>query len=355
YDWPEAASAYSAKGEYAFGDQMLAAPVATPADKLTGLSAESIWLPRGDWIEWPTGKHFSVADDAGAAFSRNFSLDQVPVYLRSGAIVPMQPRVLHTGEKPVDPLIVNVWPLAPGAASAYSVYEDSGAGVQYQRGVFTRTPIQASQSGDTLRVEIGPVQGTFPGMLRARSYELRLPADWPPASVTVNGVPVKRAASPGEKGWSFLGNTLTTIILVPSQSVATKVSIEVRRAPGLTARRSELDGFAGRITRLRAAYDALQQTWPVSESPDSLVDAMQSGTRLTYHPERAVAELQHFHQVLPQAQSAVASLTDSFNKNLAKQAATASPAAPTAEIEAQNQRRLNLLHRAQILVLEAGN
>ena len=26
----------------------------------------------------------------------------------------MQPPMLYTGEKPVDPLIVNVWPLAPG-------------------------------------------------------------------------------------------------------------------------------------------------------------------------------------------------------------------------------------------------
>ena len=76
---------------------------------------------------------------------------------------------------------------------SYSVYEDSGISVDYQRGVFARTPIKATQTGDTLRVEIGPAEGSFPGMLKTRGYELRLPADWPPASVTVNG-------SPGEAG-----------------------------------------------------------------------------------------------------------------------------------------------------------
>jgi alpha-glucosidase len=261
----------------------------------------------------------------------------------------------YTGEKPVDPLIVNVWPLQPGSTSNYSVYEDSGVAVEYQRGAFTRMPIKATQSGDTLRIQIGPVQGSFPGMLRARAYELRLPADWPAAAVTVNGAVVKRAAAPGEKGWSFAGNTLTTIIPVPSHSVDAKITIEVRRAAGLSARRSELDGFAGRMTRLRAAYDALQQTAPVSASPDLLVDAMQSGNRLGYHPERAVEELAHFRQLLPQAQSAVAALDEPFSQSLTKMIEKKSATTSPAELEAQKQRRLDLLHRAQKLVVEAGN
>src|SRR5208337_3145370 len=59
YDWPEAAAAYDSKNEYIFGDQMLASPVVTPADKASGLATESVWLPEGDWIEWPTDKHLT--------------------------------------------------------------------------------------------------------------------------------------------------------------------------------------------------------------------------------------------------------------------------------------------------------
>ena len=89
--------------------------------------------------------------------------------------------------------------------------------MEYQRGVFARTPIKATQTGDTLRVEIGPVEGSYPGMLKTRAYELRLPADWPPAAVTVNGVPVKQAGADGKGGWRFEGNTLTTVIPVCEQ------------------------------------------------------------------------------------------------------------------------------------------
>jgi alpha-glucosidase len=310
YDYPEAAEAYDSKGEYSFGDQMLVAPVTTPADKETGLATEKVWLPKGEWVEWATGKSITGPTTA----ERSFSIDQTAVYLKAGAIVPMEPPMRYTGEKPVDPLILNVWPLAPEASSSYSVYEDSGKAVAYQHGQFTRTPIKATQTGDTLKVEIGPVTGGYAGMLKSRGFEVRLPADWPPAQVTVNGVAVKRAGVTGKGGWSFEGNTLTTVIPVPSGSTSAKVTVEVRRAPGLTALRGELDGFAGKMTRLRGVYDALQRTTPSGEPPDTLVEAMQTGDRLTYHPERAIEEIKHYHQLLEQTPAAVAALAAGFSK-----------------------------------------
>jgi alpha-glucosidase len=352
YDWPDQADAYSSKGEYVFGDQMLVAPVTVAADKITALATEKVWLPKGEWIEWPTGKHFT----GPASVDRSFSIEQTPVYLRAGAIVPMQPAMRYSNEKPVDPLIVNVWPLAPGTNSAYKVYEDSGVAVEYQRGVFARTPIKATQNGDTLKVEIGPVEGSYPKMPQTRAYELRLPADWPPAAVTVNGKPVPQT-KPGMKGWSFEGNTLTTVIPVPSGSVAAKVTVEVRRAAGLIARRNELDGFAGTMTRLRGAYDALQQTWPIASSPDQLIDALQSGDRLSYHPERATAEIAHFHDALPKAQASVAQLGAAFSAHMEDyvKRLVADNWRPSDESKAaQKQHRVDAMARAERLVTEAG-
>lgn len=245
-------------------------------------------------------------------------------------------------------------PLAPGSSSSYSLYEDSGVSVFYQRGVFTRTPIDATQAGDTLRVEIGPVKGSFPGMLKSRSYELRLPTDWPPALVTVDGKSVPRS-QPGEPGWSFLGNTLTTIIPTPAFSTASKVTIEVRRAPGLAARRAELDGFAGAMTRLRGAYDALQQCWPAGAPPDALIDAMQTGDRLGYHPERAVEEVAHFHDKLLKAQAAVDAMAPTFAQRLDAYIARMgnSPLRP-ADMHAEKQRRLDSFTLAEKQVAEIG-
>ena len=353
YDWPEEAAAYTSRGEYVFGEQLLVAPITVPADKTSGLATESVWLPPGQWIEWPTGKHLT----GPVSVDRSFSIDQTPVYLRPGAIVPMEPPMRYTGEKPVDPLIVNVWPLEPGASSTYSVYEDSGHSVDYQHGVYTRMPIRASQTSDTFKVEIGPVEGSFDGMLKARGFEVRLPADWPPASVTVNGGAVKRAGPTGKGGWSFDGNTLTTVIPVPSGSTAARVTVEVRRADGLTARRGELDGFAGTMTRLRGAYDAMNRTQPVSEPPDVLVEAMQTGDRLSYYPERAVEEVAHLSELLPKARAAVAAIDATFpaRQDAYVLYAKAHPWVPIPiDFEADGKIRVDAMARAQMQVDAAG-
>ncbi len=250
---------------------------------------------------------------------------------------------------------MNVWPLAPGTSSSYSVYEDSGVSVEYQRGVFARTPIKAAEDGDTLRVEIGPVEGSYPGMLKTRGYEVRLPADWPPASVTVNGKAVK-FVKPGEPGgWTFEGNTLTTVIPVPSGSVNAKVVVVVQRANGRVARRDALDGFAGAMTRLRGVEDALQQTGPVAGPSIALRDALQTGDLISYYPERIDGALKDFHEQVAKANADVAQLDKEFEQRLSDTSRRigGSTWAP-ADIESEKQKRRDALHRAEALLGEVA-
>jgi alpha-glucosidase len=68
------------------------------------------------------------------------------------------------------------------------------------------------------------------------------------------------------------------------------------------------------MTRLQETYDTLNQTWPLGWSPDELIDAMQSGDRLTYHPEAAGSELAHYWKVLPQATANVQALTKGLTR-----------------------------------------
>ncbi len=142
---------------------------------------------------------------------------------------------------------------------------------------------------------------------------------------------------------------------MPSGSVAARAVIEVRRAPSLIARRSELDGFAGVMTRLRGADDALQQTGPVAGPSNALVDAMQTGDRLSYYPDRIVAELAHFHEALAQAQADVAGLDKGFEQRLSDTSRRigGSTWAP-ADIESEKQKRRDALHRAEALLAEAA-
>lgn len=302
YDWPNANEAYTNTSEYRFGESFLVAPVTHPADKDNGLASESVWIPEGDWIEWSSGKHFT----GPLTVERKFSIDQIPAYVRAGAIVPMQPPMRYTGEKPVDPLILSVFPLRDGETSTYTLYEDNGHSVDYKHGVCAWTPLSARRHANELEVTVSPVRGSYPGMLRHRGYELRLPGDWPPSSVTVNGRSISFAGKIANTGWTYDGNTLTTVIHVPDTSVAAGVSIKVTRSSTLVARDADLNGFAGKMIRLRAAYDAINEA--TGRVPDPMIEATQTGDRLSYAPQSAAQELSRLPQLYSQASAAAQEL-----------------------------------------------
>jgi len=139
-----------------------------------------------------------------------------------------------------------------------------------------------------------------------RSYEVRLPGDWPPDSVTANGASLAFTGQvTGKAGWRYEGNRLMTVITTPEYSVHTPVRIEVRRAAGSVASRQKLDGFAGSITRLREVYDTLNTLWPLTWTPNPLIDAWQTGDRLSYRPQTAREEIARFSKVYAEGLAAV--------------------------------------------------
>ena len=294
YDSPEALEAYDAKDEYMFGDNVLVAPISQPTGKDSQLVKRSVWLPEGNWIEWDTGARLT----GPASTERTFSIRQIPVYVKAGSIIPMQPPMRYTGEKPVDPLILTVFPPADGQTSTYRLYEDAGNSTGYKRGEAAWTNIRASAAanGAVLTLTVSPVEGLYNGMRASRAYEVRLRGTWPPASVTVNGTIATHTET--APGWSYDATTLTTIVRTRSASTASPVTISVKIKPALAHQRALLEGFAGKMTRLREAYDILNATWPNGWSPDELIDAMQTADRIGYHPQDAFAELSALQEKL---------------------------------------------------------
>ena len=341
YDYPEASEAYTAKNEYMFGDNLLVAPVTSPADGQTGLSTEHVWLPKGEWIEWSTGAHLH----GPVTLDRTYAIEQLSVFVKAGTILPMQPPMLYTGQKPIDPLILTVFPLADGQTSTYSVYEDSGHAEDYQKNVDTAwTEVNVQQHGDELTAKVAPVHGSFEGMPQQRRIELRLPGDFPPASVTVNGTPLTFTLKSKDPGWRFEGNTLTTVVPTDTIDVQHGATIVVRRAAGSMGRRKELDGFAGRTERLRMAYDQLSADYPTTAAvPDAVTGAMQTGDRIGYHPETAATELRDFTKRYADAVAA----TDRMiaDSKPATRSVSGAPAAPAdADRGRQHQQRIEHAH-----------
>jgi alpha-glucosidase len=325
YDWPEAREAYDFKDEYMFGDDMLGAPVTAPVSEADDLAAKTIWLPPGTWIEWFTGAVLK----GPAKVERNFAIDEIPVYVKAGAIVPMQPKMLHTGEKAVDPLILNVFPAdeagsnqenphpvapkpgatrvgqpaAPSGAPPSRVYEDAGNTLGYKTNEFAWTEVRQSRQGNQLKIEIMPVSGSYPGMPVERGYEIRLPVSWPPESVSVNGQAVAFSHEGAVPGWRYDGDHLTTIISLPKQPVGRGAEVTVTFQTANDQRPTTndlLSGAAGKIARIKRAMAMAEMSWPNGWAPDVMLDAAQTGNRIGLHPETAAQELERLQRNLPE-------------------------------------------------------
>lgn len=294
YDYPDAQEAYEFRDQYMFGDDVLVAPVTAPLSEDSLLAAEKIWLPEGEWIEWFTGKKLQ----GPAVIERSYALDEIPVFVKAGAIIPMQPKMRNTHEKPVDPLILTVF---PGDSGSTRVYEDEGNSLGYQKGEFAWTTVRTSTVGQgTFRIEILPCEGRYPGMLTKRAYELQLPGWWPPEEVLCNGQAIAYSPMEGSVGWQYDGDKLTATIRLPSFDVNQKVKVTLKLSERAAGQSRLLDGARGILARLRRVMPLLNSTWPKEWSPEILVHAAQTGDRIGLHPADAVSELEALQRDLPE-------------------------------------------------------
>jgi alpha-glucosidase len=288
YDCPDAPEAYDASDQYMFGDNLLVAPIVKSMDPMYRLSRRSVWLPKGEWIEWFTGAHLQ----GPGRFERSFTLDQIPVYVRAGATLPMQPKMNRSDERPVDPLILKIF---PGGSGSTRLYEDEGNSLGYKHDQFAWTNIRYANRGRNTTVEIAPAEGTYPGMPRRRGYALQLVQTFPPESVAANGQPVPYSTDPkAAPAWHYDGATLTTVIRLPEFDVRAEVTVGVQIGAEQAANLHLLADAPGRLVRLRRAMDILNADAYPQWSPDSLIEAVQTSRRIELNPASALDELRRF-------------------------------------------------------------
>ena len=72
----------------------------------------------------------------------------------------------------------------------------------------------------------------------------------------------------------------------------------------------DVNGFAGKLTRVQAALHELEKSWPKGWAPDSLLDLSQTGNRMSIDPHTATEELKKFNEDLPKVIEEVRQLQD---------------------------------------------
>jgi alpha-glucosidase len=266
YEYPEEDAAYTARYQYFFGDQMIAAPIVHPADPETGLASADVWVPPGTWIEHTTKETF-----AGPRWIRLVGdLKRVPMLMRTGAILPLaapfdsaSPLRLASGTTdaiPHDRLGLSVF---PGAEGRFRLYEDDGLTEEYGAGQCEWTEITTRlEDPDTWVVEIAPVEGCCDALPGERGYEICMEGSRQPGEVMLDG---KELA-----GWWYDAETLRTIVQVPARDKRQPIRVTARATGGISA----LGEAHNRQVVLSDVGRLLGERYSGEDSKDALLEAV---------------------------------------------------------------------------------
>lgn len=191
--WPDDAKLRNDVDAWLFGNWLLVSPVVAQ-----GQASKSMYLPAGTWTDWFNGKTYQGGQTVTIATDAK-TWDDIPLFIRAGAIIPTQPVMDWTGEHPVTTVDVDVFPSAQ--ATHFDYYDDDGDSYDYAQGAYFLQRLATQRMGDTVDFSTAAAEGSYRPALR--HYRVRVHGL---AAAAVGGLqhyatPAALDAADGE-GWS---------------------------------------------------------------------------------------------------------------------------------------------------------
>jgi hypothetical protein len=149
--------------------------------------SRSIWIPPGTWTNLWSGARII----GPKTIQTNSPLEQMPLFARDGAIIPIAPPLQYTGQSSWSPLTLEIYPSA--SKSEFTLFEDDGHSVAYRLGAVRTTEVSSQTKDGKIALDIAPSVGDYQGSHPTRVWRVRIHL---PGSKKVRGVWVDRKRIP---------------------------------------------------------------------------------------------------------------------------------------------------------------
>ena len=147
--------------QWMFGPALMACPVGYYKAR-----NRSVYFPRQcGWYDLYSGEYV----EGGQRLIVDAPYEQIPVFVREGAIIPFGPEMEWSDEKPAE--LINLYIYA-GQNGSFQLYEDEGTNYNYEKGKYATIDITYDDASKT--VSFGARKGQFNGMLKNRQFNVVL-------------------------------------------------------------------------------------------------------------------------------------------------------------------------------------
>ncbi|MBI5058792.1 T9SS type A sorting domain-containing protein [candidate division KSB1 bacterium] len=167
--------------EYLWGPDLLVAPVT-----ITGARARDVLLPPGRWINFWSDDSYAGGQTVPIAAP----LEQMPVLVRAGSILPMAPVVQSTDDYDTDTLTVEYYPDPDVPSAEFTIYDDDGHTPNaYALNQYEHIRLRSAWNPVNFVLEFQRENHGFPGAPASRKMYCRLHrVSEPPVSVRLEGI-----------------------------------------------------------------------------------------------------------------------------------------------------------------------
>lgn len=167
YNYPDVIDQPAYRNEYYFGRELFVAPITKPMDPVMNRSIERIFIPKGVWYDFKTGKKF-IGNKHYVVFYKD---EDYPLFAKAGGIIPLTNLSENKNDTGVPKSMeLNVF---PGQSNVYNLYEDDGMTSLYQQGYYIITAIDYNYLENNYTLIIHPVEGKTSIIPALRDYKIR--------------------------------------------------------------------------------------------------------------------------------------------------------------------------------------
>jgi alpha-glucosidase len=147
-EFPGDTNVANLSSQWLIGRGLMAAPV------LANGTNRSVYLPDDTWFVFDSNARLA----GHRSLNINVAMDETPVYVRAGTILPLAPVLQHTSQLPGGALELQIY---PGKNASFTLVEDDGLTTAYRKGQTRRTTFTWNDARRRLAWKIeGPYAGT---------------------------------------------------------------------------------------------------------------------------------------------------------------------------------------------------
>ncbi|EPX55764.1 Alpha-glucosidase [Cystobacter fuscus DSM 2262] len=203
--------------EFMLGRALLVAPPPFPENP----DVYPVTLPPGDWFDFWTGRKAEGTRSGTAPANASTpstlkvtpKLDELPVFVRAGSILPLQPLVQHTAQVPQGPLELRVY---PGPDCQGDLYLDDGHSLAYKKGAWLRQRFSCQVEANGLKVTLARPTGSYPAWWKSVDIVVH---DWPEARTSAT---LARGGSPSVR---YDAATRTLRLSIPADRAGSELRL----------------------------------------------------------------------------------------------------------------------------------